>query len=48
MAYKYMSSICIKRADSAGAARALESYLAHFPDAPDRDRVVQILKKLGR
>ncbi len=48
MACKYMSSIRIKKADSAGAARTLESYLAHFPDAPDRDRLEQILKKLGR
>ncbi|GEM_PF-4581790 len=47
MAYKYISSICAKKSDNDGAARALESYLAQFPDAPDRDRVQQILKKLG-
>ncbi|MFB3904502.1 MAG: tetratricopeptide repeat protein [Acidobacteriota bacterium] len=47
MTYKYMSSIYIKKGDAAGAARALESYLAQFPDAADRDRVQQILKKLG-
>jgi tetratricopeptide (TPR) repeat protein len=48
MAYKYLSSIRIKKGDAAGAADALESYLKNFPDAPDRDRVKQILSKLGR
>ncbi len=48
MAYKYISSIRVKKGDTDGAARALEGYLAQFPDAPDRDRVQQILKKLGR
>jgi tetratricopeptide (TPR) repeat protein len=48
MVYKYMSSIHIKRLNQAGAARSLESYLTQFPDAPDRDKVEQILKKLGR
>jgi tetratricopeptide (TPR) repeat protein len=47
MVYKYMSSIYIKRLNQAGAARSLESYLEQFPDAPDRDKVEQILKKLG-
>jgi len=47
MTYKYVSSIRVKKGDSDGAARALESYLSQFPDAPDRDRVQQILKKLG-
>lgn len=47
MAYKYLSSIYIKKADPEGASRALTLYLTSFPDAPDRDRVVQILKKLG-
>ena len=47
MIYKYLSSIRIKKGDADGAARALESYLAQFPDAPDRDKVQQILKKLG-
>jgi tetratricopeptide (TPR) repeat protein len=47
MAYKYMSSICVKKGDPEGAARALEAYLAQYPDASDRDRVERILKKLG-
>ncbi|RPJ52904.1 MAG: hypothetical protein EHM23_32020 [Acidobacteria bacterium] len=47
MTYKYVSSIRVKKGDPDGAARALESYLVHFPDAPDRDKVQQILKKLG-
>jgi tetratricopeptide (TPR) repeat protein len=48
MAYKYLSSIHVKRYNSKGAARSLESYLANFPDAPDREKVQEILKKLGR
>ena len=48
MAYKYLSSIYIKKSDPTGAARALKAYLEHFPDAGDRDRVEQILKKLGQ
>ncbi len=48
MAYKYISSICAKKGDTNGAARALEAYLGEFPNAPDRDKVEQILKKLGR
>lgn len=47
MIYKYLSSIRIKKGDADGAARALESYLTQFPDAQDRDKVEQILKKLG-
>lgn len=46
MAYKYMSSIYVKRFNSEGAANSLKAYLAHFPDAPDRDKVEQILNKL--
>jgi len=48
MAYKYISSIYVKKNNAAGAGKALRSYLAQFPDAPDRDRVEQILKKLGQ
>ncbi len=48
MAYKYLSSIYIKRFNSEGAAQSLKAYLEHFPDASDREKVEQILKKLGR
>jgi tetratricopeptide (TPR) repeat protein len=48
MAYKYLSSLYVKKSDTGSAVRALESYVAHFPDAPDRARVEEILKKLGR
>jgi len=47
MTYKYVSSIRVKKGDPDGAARALEGYLSQFPEATDRDRVQQILKKLG-
>ncbi len=48
IAFKYLSSIEVKMGNLEGAARLLESYLANFPDAPDRDKVEQILRKLGR
>ncbi len=46
--YKESTTDRPEKADSGGTARTLESYLSHFPDASDRDRVEQILKKLGR
>jgi len=46
LAYKIISSIYVGRQDAAGAAGALEAYLQHFPDAADREKVEQILRKL--
>lgn len=48
MAYKTLASIYVARQDPQRAARALESYLVHFPDAADAEKVKQILAKLGR
>jgi len=48
LAYKTLASIYVSRKDTQGAARALESYLAHFPDAADAEKVKQILTRLGR
>lgn len=48
LAYKTLASIYVNRQNSQGAARALESYLVQFPEAPDRDKVKQILLRLGR
>ena len=48
LAYKTLASIYVNKQDSQGAARALESYLVHFPDAADTEKVKQILAKLGR
>ena len=48
MAYKIMSSLYVSKQDAQGAAGALEAYLEHFPEAPDRPKVEQILAKLGR
>jgi tetratricopeptide (TPR) repeat protein len=48
LAYKTLAAIYIHRKDSQGAARALQSYLAQFPDAPDAEKVKQILNRLGR
>ncbi len=45
LAYKTLASIYVKRQDPQNAARVLESYLVHFPDA---DKVKQILARLGR
>ena len=47
MAYKIMTSLYVNKQDPAGAAGALEAYLVHFPDALDRARVEEILRKLG-
>lgn len=47
LAYKTLASIYVSRQDPRAAARALESYLVHFPEAADADRVRQILTKLG-
>ena len=47
MAYKIMTSLYGNKQDPAGAAGALEAYLDHFPDALDRARVEEILRKLG-
>ena len=46
--YKLLSSIYVNRQDAVRAADSLESYLTHFPDAADRDKVEQILVKLKR
>lgn len=48
MAYKTLASIYVTKQDPQAAARALESYLAQFPDAADAEKVKQILAKLGR
>ena len=48
MVYKLLSSIHVNRQDVVGAVDSLESYLTHFPDAADRDKVEQILVKLKR
>jgi tetratricopeptide (TPR) repeat protein len=48
LVYKTLASISVARQDAQGAIKALESYLTHFPDAPDREKVKQILAKLGR
>ncbi|MBM3748811.1 MAG: tetratricopeptide repeat protein, partial [Acidobacteria bacterium] len=48
LAYKTLASIHMTRKDPEGAARALESYLVHFPDASDAEKVKQILTRLGR
>jgi len=48
LAYKTLASIYVNRQDPQRAARALESYLIHFPDAPDAEKVKQILARLGR
>lgn len=48
VAYKTLASIYVKRKESEAAARALEAYLAHFPDAGDAGKVKEILSKLGR
>lgn len=48
MAYKTLASIYVNRQDPQSAARALESYLAHFPAADDAEKVRQILAKLKR
>ena len=47
MVYKIVSSIYVNKQDARGAADALSAYLEHFPDAPDRAKVEQILSKLG-
>lgn len=44
--YKTLASIYVARQDAQGAARALESYLAQFPDAADAEKVKQILARL--
>ena len=46
--YKTLASIYVARQDAQGAARALQSYLAQFPDAADAEKVKQILARLGR
>jgi tetratricopeptide (TPR) repeat protein len=48
LAYKTLASIHVTKKDPQAAARALESYLAQFPDAADAEKVKQILTKLGR
>jgi tetratricopeptide (TPR) repeat protein len=48
MTYKTLASIYVNRQDPQGAARALESYLVHFPDAADAEKVKHILVKLSR
>lgn len=48
IAYKTLASIYVTRQDPQGAARALQSYLVHFPDAADAEKVKQILTRLGR
>jgi tetratricopeptide (TPR) repeat protein len=48
LAYKTLASIYVTRQNPQAAARALESYLAQFPDAADAEKVKQILTKLGR
>jgi len=48
LAYKTLASVYVNRQDPQRAARALESYLVHFPDAADADKVKQILVRLGR
>ena len=48
LAYKTLASIHVTKKDPQAAARALESYLAQFPDAADAEKVKQILAKLGR
>ncbi len=48
IAYKTLASIYVNRQDGPAAIKALESYLAQFPDAPDAGKVKQILTKLGR
>jgi len=48
LAYKTLASIHVAKKDPQAAARALESYLAQFPDAADAEKVKQILTKLGR
>ena len=48
LAYKIMSSIYVSRQDAMRAAGVLEAYLEHFPDAADREKVEQIVRKLRR
>ncbi len=48
MVYKLLSSIYVNQQDAVRAVDSLESYLIHFPDAADRDKVEQILVKLKR
>jgi tetratricopeptide (TPR) repeat protein len=48
LAYKTLASIYVTRQDVQEARRALESYLAQFPDAADAEKVKQILTRLGR
>jgi Tfp pilus assembly protein PilF len=48
LAYKTLASIYVAGQDSQKAAWALESYLVHFPDAGDSEKVKQILAKLRR
>jgi Flp pilus assembly protein TadD len=46
LAYKTLASIYAARQDPQRAARALESYLEHFPNAADAEKVRQILARL--
>jgi tetratricopeptide (TPR) repeat protein len=48
LAYKTLAAIYVKQQDGQRAAQALESYLVHFPDAADAEKVRQILGKLKR
>jgi tetratricopeptide (TPR) repeat protein len=48
LAYKTLAAIYVKKQDAQQAAQALESYLLQFPDAPDAEKVKQILEKLKR
>ena len=48
MVYKTLASIHVSRRNPQAAARALETYLAQFPNAPDADKVKQILVKLAQ
>ncbi len=48
LVYKTLASIYVSRQNPRGAARALQTYLAQFPDAPDAEKVKQILVKLGQ
>ena len=48
LVYKSLASIHVASGNPRGASRALEAYLAQFPNAADAEKVKQILGKLAR